>query len=186
MRVKISRIFIFLIFTLLSNGCASNQSQIPATPFSGVLVPDAGTLNPPKGTIMPEVNNLETIEETLEKSSMTLLVPEDNTLPEGFTFKNVKLLSADQRQVVTLVYQNGDQELDIQQIKLSAPMEPPAQTYESVQVRGLNGYFVSYSNSANHALVWEEHNSMISLSGPFSQSDLMKIANGLTPYEAGD
>lgn len=186
MRKKIAFVITLLIFALLSGGCASNTAQVPATPFSGVLAPDSGTLNPPKGTIMPEVNNLESIEEALEKVSVTLLVPEDGTLPAGLKFKDAKLLSADQRQVVSLVYQDDGHELDLQQIKLSGPMEPPVQTHESVQVRGKSGYFVSFPDSENHALVWEENGSMLSLSGPFDQADLMKIADGLTPYEAGD
>ena len=186
MRGKITYAVTLLIFALLSNACASNTSQIPATSFSGVVAPDSGTLNPPQGTVMPEVSSLETIEEALEKASVTLLVPEESTLPKGLTFKDAKLLSADQRQVVTLVYQDDGHELDLQQIKLTGQMQPPAQVHESVQVRGKSGYFVSFPDSENHALVWEENGSMLSLSGPFSQAELMKIAQGLTPYEAGD
>lgn len=186
MRGKITYAFTLLIFALLSNACASNTAQVPATPFSGVVVPDSGTLNPPQGTVMPEVSSLETIEEALEKAAVTLLVPQESTLPKGLTFKDAKLLSADQRQVVTLVYQDDGHELDLQQIKLTGPMQPPAQAHESVQVRGKSGYFVSFPDSKNHALIWEENGSMLSLSGPFSQAELMKIAQGLTPYEAGD
>jgi hypothetical protein len=176
MREKIGFLVTLLIVALLSGGCTPTTTKVPTTPFSGVLAPDAGTLNPPKGTVMPEVSDLESIEEALEKVSVTLLV----------TFKDAKLLTADQRQVVTLVYQNNSQELDLQQIKLTGPMEPPTQEHKPVQVRGKAGYFVSFSDSENHALVWEEGGSMISLSGPFSQAELMKIADGLTPYETGD
>ena len=186
MREKIGFLVTLLIVALLSGGCTPATTKVPTTPFSGVLAPDAGTLNPPKGTVMPEVSDLESIEEALEKVSVTLLVPEGGTLPDGLTFKDAKLLTADQRQVVTLVYQNNSQELDLQQIKLTGPMEPPTQEHKPVQVRGKAGYFVSFSDSENHALVWEEGGSMISLSGPFSQAELMKIADGLTPYEAGD
>lgn len=186
MREKIAYAVTLLIFALISSSCASNSAQIPTTPFSGVLVPDSSTLNPPKGTIMPEASNLESIEEALERSAVTLLVPEKDTLPVGLTFKDAKLLTADQRQVVTLVYQDDGQELDLQQIKLTGPMQPPAQAHESIQVRGRSGYFVSFPNSANHALVWEENGSMLSLSGLFTQAELMKVANGLTPFEDGD
>jgi hypothetical protein len=190
MRTTIVRSIAFgLIFLLLVNSltaCAVQSEEASETPFTGVLAPPSEKINPPKGTVMPEMESLETLEELQEEVKFPLLTPAQGSLPAGMIFKSAKRLTADSREAVTTVYASDSEELDIQQIKLDAPMGVPAQDHEATQVRGKSGYFVTFPETGTIGLIWEEDGRMVSLSGPFSKDDLLRIAAGLVKVPEDD
>ena len=115
-----------------------------------------------------------------------LLVPDPADLPTGLALQSVYVIPGGEQGSTTLEYGAGEQTLtlhistvpaDAQGFEWRSDLDGP---YESVIVRGTEGYWAPRIGE----LSWIEDGRLYHLQGAFSRADLLRITEGLHPFEA--
>lgn len=159
--------------------------------FNPDFPPDTFTFVSPEGAEevemgMPDIEEL-TLEEARAKVPVALLEP--TSLPEGFEFQSAQLYQIPENEevidiYVTLVYQNGIEELTIAEFyspqNQSSISEIAGSEMEGkkVTVRGQEGYSMEVGMGMR-GLIWFENELEMSIFGELSEEEMLKIAESM-------
>lgn len=118
-----------------------------------------------------------TLEEVRKEVNFTVLSP--SYLPEGYTFDSATVFKYDTKEIVSLAYQKGSENLMISEKQRDDTNPPPDfGEVEKVSINGADGKLIS-GFSESKMLTWNSGKLELMLSGMFSKEEMIKVAGSM-------
>ena len=117
------------------------------------------------------------LEEVRKEVNFTVLTP--SYLPEGYAFESATVFKYDAKEIVSLTYQKGSENLMFSEKQRDDANPPPDfGDVEKVSINGVEGKMMSGFGESK-MLTWNNGKLELMLSSPLGKEDLVKVAGSI-------
>ncbi len=118
-----------------------------------------------------------TLEEVRKDVNFTVLTP--SYLPEGYIFESATVFKYDTKEIVSLTYQKGSENLMLSEKQMDDANPPPELgDIEKVSINGVEGKMMSGFDESK-MLTWNNGKLELGLSGPLGKEEMIKVAGSI-------
>ncbi|SEV96520.1 DUF4367 domain-containing protein [Halobacterium jilantaiense] len=164
------------VTTTVGNQTSTSTITYSNLTYNATIPADRFTFEPPtnatvENVTLPETRTFESVDAAA--ASVNFSVREPTTLPDGFALQNVTTTQSGATTAVSLTYANESSTLRVSQSTATGS----ATQGENVSVAGYDGSYVEFGERG--ILQWRTDRFTYSVSGPFSRSTLVAVAESL-------
>jgi len=165
------------VTTTVGNQTTTSTTTYSDLTYNASIPADRFTFEPPanatvENVTLPETTTFESV--SAAEDSVNVSIREPTTLPSDFTLQNVTTTRSGDTTSVSLTYANESATLRVSQ---STATQTTTTQGEDVSVAGNAGSYVEFGDQG--ILQWQSDGVTYSVSGPFSQSTLVEVAESL-------